>query len=87
MKKHASIIFRAGIYTAMVVCIVTSQAFHDEGAAKLMDYRWGDWAVLLFTIGASVFTTLNAYFDRSFSVHMANGGGTASTPAEPPKTT
>jgi hypothetical protein len=42
--------------------------------------------VLLFTIGASVFTNLNAYFDRSFSSHMLNGGGTVTPPAEPPKT-
>lgn len=68
--KHISIILRTFIYTMMTVCTIAAIRFADEGAAKLQDYKFTDWLVLLVAIGAGVFTNLNAYFDRSFGTHV-----------------
>lgn len=74
MMKHASIIGRMLIYVFMVVFVEYSKEFHDVGAARLKVYDGTDWLILNCSTLALVFTTLNAFFDKSFAIHMLGGG-------------
>jgi len=70
MIKHLPIIARALVYTMMLAFVEIAKAFNEAGAAKLMAYSWGDWAVLVASIGSVVFIGLNAFFSTAFVDHM-----------------
>jgi len=70
MIKHLPIIARALVYAMMLAFVEIAKAFNDAGAAKLMEYKWGDWAVLLASIGSVVFIGVNAFFSEAFTNHM-----------------
>lgn len=75
MIKHGSIFLRAGVYVAMVMFMEFGKCFKDVGAAKLAAYTVYDWLVDTTCTFGQICVVLNAYFDRSFGVHMLNGGG------------
>lgn len=76
--RHSSIILRASCYFFAVLFVGFGKEFNNVGAAKLHDYLWSDWLVLSVSQSGECLMTLFAFFDKSFSEHMANGGG--STP-------
>ena len=74
IRQHVSIILRSGCYFFAVLCVNFGKEFVDVGAAKLHDYLWSDWTVLAVPTMGNCLITMTAFFDKSFSEHMANGG-------------
>lgn len=70
MIKHLPIILRATSYFLMLAFVEIAKQFNDAGAAKLMEFKWGDWAVLVASIGSVTFIGLNAFFSTAFTDHM-----------------
>lgn len=72
--KHSSIIGRAALYFVGGLLATYAKEFKDLGAARLLGFSWADWLILNCDAISVNALLLIAYFDRSFSTHMQNGG-------------
>ncbi len=70
MKRHSFVIFLVCCYVLTQTCIQFGKEFMDVGAAKLMQFRWGDWLCLIVPTAGSVGITVLAFFSKAFAQHM-----------------